>query len=81
MEPGDAFQKLVDTSEILKNKLLSVDFEERRFYTAMTIFDSLIRASLNLDIENNRQFVSTLANGAITAADIFLENYANRSNS
>jgi len=69
-------KKLVSISQDLKDFLVNINWEEREFMTALSIFETLISHTV-LDNDSHIAFVGDIANNAIKAAKVFIDNYKN----
>ena len=72
-------KKLVSISQDLKDFIVNINWEEREFMAALSIFETLISHTV-LDTDSHTTFVGDIANNAIKAAKVFIDNYKNNLN-
>ena len=72
-------EKLVSISQDLRDHLININWEEREFMAALSIFETLISHTVS-DTDSHIAFVGDIANNAIKAAKIFIDNYKNNLN-
>ena len=68
-------EKLVSISQDLRDKIVSIDWEERQFFAAITIFESLIKGNMNANSDRNQIYVGELAKMAVKSAKVFIDIY------
>jgi len=68
-------EKLVSISQDLRDKIVSIDWEDRQFFTAVTVFESLIKGNLNSNSDRNQIYIGELAKVAAKSAKVFIDIY------
>lgn len=67
--------ELININQKLLDHITNVNIEERKFMTALTIFESLVGSVGVSGSSINGAYYGTLANCAIDIADIFVKKY------
>ena len=76
MENTEPIEKLTSISEQLRDHLVDINWEDRKFMVALTIFDTLVK-STELSDTKCAAFTGILAESAINMANIFIDKYRN----
>ena len=70
-------EKLASISENLKDFLVSINWEERTFMVALSIFENSLKSTGIIDSKQGASFIGEIANSSINAAKIFIDKYKN----
>lgn len=73
-------EKLVSISQDLRDHLININWEEREFMTALSIFKTLINNAKLTDASKSVAFIGEIANTAINSAKIFIDRYKDELN-
>jgi hypothetical protein len=68
-------EKLVSISQDLRDKIVSIDWEERQFFTAVTVFESLIKGNISANSDKSPVYIGELAKTAVKSAKVFIDIY------
>ncbi|WP_287385637.1 hypothetical protein [Lachnospira sp.] len=74
---SNELEKLTSISQDLKDFLIDINWEERTFMTAISIFETTINNAGVTDASKNIAFIGELADSAIKSAKIFIDRYKN----
>jgi hypothetical protein len=73
-------QKLTSISQDLKDFLTTVNWEERLFYVALSIFETTLTNSGSANVGSRTPFIGELASTAVDAAKVFIDVYKSKLN-
>lgn len=73
-------EKLTSISQDLKDFLTTVNWEERLFCTALSIFETTLNNSGSANAGSRTPFIGELASTAVDAAKVFIDVYKDKLN-